>query len=234
MNKPDWYYIYSQRYYPYHLYLQESIPDVFNKKEIFIDQAIFNEHLYKHAGEHFFSRITVKVETLVKIIKEKRMAQDKKPFFFTDVDIVIRNNAATDLLKYTKLSEFDILFQQEYLDGPTVNPGVILIWPTQASEDFWCEVLKQMSEKITMEMVVINEILDKMAARCGRFSITDVCSPITIKKENLFIFSVYHLLCGKNDRIEDLKEKLIQAKILEVDIEKYYRLSLEKYGINYM
>jgi len=52
--------------------------------------------------------------------------------------------------------------------------------------------------------------------------------------DNMTTFSIYHLLSGSNDRIEDLKEKLVQAKILLNDFEKYYTLSLEKYGANFM
>ena len=72
MDTIDWYYIYSQRYHPFHLYLQDKIPkNTFNAKGIFVDQSVFDEHLYKHSGEHFFSRITVKVETILCILKEK-------------------------------------------------------------------------------------------------------------------------------------------------------------------
>jgi hypothetical protein len=230
MSKIDWYYIYSQRYYPHDFYLKETIPAVFQEKGIFIDQSIFDEHLYKHQNEHFFSRITVKVETILSILREKIEEGIQSPFFFTDVDIIIRPQAAIDLYAYTNQTNKDILFQQEYLEGPVVNPGVILIWPTENSLRFWEDVVQQMNSANEMEMVVINRILKQNQILWGHFDLHHVCSTITINHTFLNTFSVFHMLSGTNDRYGDMEEKKTQSKILVSDFEKYYAKTLEKYG----
>jgi hypothetical protein len=232
MEKIDWYYIYSQRYYPFDFYLKDVIPEPFQAQGIFVDQSVFDEHLYKHEGEHFFSRITIKVETVLRLIREKRAAQDSRPFFFTDVDIVVNPVVKEDIVPYTKLVGKDILFQQEHLVGPMVNPGVILVWPTGASESFWESILTEMKNSGKMEMHAINEMLpSSLNVSWGQFDIRHVCSPITIKHDTLTTFSIYHLLSSSNDRYTDMNEKLIQANILVKDMIKYYEISMEKYGM---
>lgn len=234
MKKIDWYYIYSQRYYPHDLYLKEAIPSVFQPNGIFIEQHYFDRDLYKHPGEHFFSRITIKIETILKILEEKRVKNETDPFLFTDVDLIIRPSAATEILKYTKTTDFDILFQKEYHDNPIVNPGVMLMWPNNATESFWKNVLEKMCEKNTMEMTCINSLLPEKIVKWDFFKLEDVCSPITVRHESINSFSIYHLLGGANDRLDDLKDKIAQAKILVRDFEKYYIASREKYGATFI
>ena len=91
MSKVDWFYIYSPRYYPFHYYLQDTINStLYNLQGIFVDQKVFDKDLYQHEGEHFFSRITIKVETVLKLIQEKMEKNDPTPFYFSDCDILVR------------------------------------------------------------------------------------------------------------------------------------------------
>lgn len=231
MNKIDWYYIYSPRYYAYDLYLKDAIPDCFTNKGVFIEQHVFDEHLYKHEGEHFFSRITIKVETILKIITEKLEGGDSRPFFFTDVDIVVNSRAAKDLWPYTEKEGFDMFFQQEHMEGEMVNPGIILIWPTLASQIFWKSVLQEMIEKKNMEMNAINTLLKITDIHSGRFSLDHVISSITVNIKNLHTHSVYHLLTGSVDRLVDMNEKIVQTNLLGIDMNEYFKKVLEKYGV---
>jgi len=230
MSKIDWYYIYSQRYYPYNLYLKDAIPAPFESKGIFIDQSVFDEHLYKHQNEHFFSRITIKVETILSILREKMGQGIQMPFLFTDVDIIVRPSVVTDIFPYTNKKNQDILFQQEYLEGPIVNPGVVMIWPTENSLRFWEDVVNQMKSGNEMEMVVINRILQKNDILWGHFNLDHVCSTITINHRFLATFSIFHMLAGSNDRYGDMEEKKTQSRLLVADFDKYYQQTLEKYG----
>lgn len=234
MDKIDWFYIYSPRYYPFDLYLQDVIPkDRFNPKGIFVDQSVFDEHLYKHEGEHFFSRITVKVETVLRLIQERRAAGNPTPFFFTDVDILVKSVASTHIAPYAEKQGVDMMFQQEHAVGSTVNPGVMLIWPTEASEQFWTKVVQGMKEPGKMEMHVINEVLQTKPVVFETFSIDHVISPITVRAHTVHTFSIYHLLSGSNDRNADMYEKLLQANALVKDMFKYHMQVMEKYGMIY-
>jgi len=131
MSTLDWYYVYSPHYEFFHTALCEKIDKAFfNLHPLFVDQSIFDEHLYKHDGEHFFSRITVKIDKLISIIEERRSLQKTAPFIFTDCDILITPYASRTLPFYTKYEEVDILFQREYLTNAEVNPGCKMIRPT--------------------------------------------------------------------------------------------------------
>ena len=150
MEKTDWYYVYSQRYHPFHLYLQDKIPkNTFNAKGIFVDQSVFDEHLYKHSGEHFFSRITVKVEAVLHLIRIKRAAGD-------------------------------IWFQREHKNSITVNPGVMLIRPCEKTEYFWNRVLDDMKSEIdSMELQSINKILRETTIVWNLFHVSSASSSLT-------------------------------------------------------
>jgi hypothetical protein len=126
-----------------------------------------------------------------------------------------------------------MMFQQEHAVGSTVNPGVMLIWPTEASEQFWTQVVQGMKEPRMMEMHVINEVLQTKPVSFETFSIDHVISPITVRAHTVHTFSIYHLLSGSNDRNADMYEKLLQANALVKDIFKYYMQVMETYGIIY-
>ena len=194
MEKIDWYYVYSQRYHPFHLYLPDKIPkNTFNTKGIFVDQSVFDEHLYKHEGEHFFSRITVKVETILYIIKEKQRTGDLRPFYFSDCDILI-GELINELIAYTQNKNFDMWFQREYKESNLINPGVMLICPNERTEKFWIRVLADMtSTDSSMELQSINKILLDNCVFWNTFLTSSVCSSLT--REHI-PFGVYHILCS--------------------------------------
>jgi hypothetical protein len=226
----EWYFIYSQRYYPYDLYLKDVIPLPFEAKGIFVDQSVFDEHLYKHANEHPLSRMTVKIENIIHILEEKLENTIINPFFFTDVDLVVRPSASTNLLPYTEKTGFDIYLQRENMTTQIGNCGFMLIWPTKASLVFWKSVLQAMRESTNDEMTVINEVLSTNSVVFGLFEPNDVASPITINQQTLQSFSVYHLLSGTRNRFDDFHEKFIQSQYLVQDMGKYFYETIQKYG----
>lgn len=229
--KVEWYYVYSQRYYPFHAYLQDKIPSCFEAKGLFVDQKVFDEHLYRQKETHFMANITVKIEKVVELLQEKHRNNDSRPFFFTDVDIIVRDVAASDLMKYTEQSSYDMIFQREYPERSIVNPGISLLWPTENCLSFWETVLHRMKTvPNSMDMTTINEVLESHPCSYSFFDLNHVCSTITINKQNLLRFSVYHLLAGTNDRFGDLNEKYVQSKILVADMEKYYQQTIDSYG----
>lgn len=236
MNKIDWYYVYSQRYYPFNFYLQENIPDVFKVNGIFIDQSVFDENLYKHKGEHFFSRITIKIEVILKILQEKIANHDARPFFFTDCDILVRPSAATDLLSYTAQKDIDILFQREYKEtnNLTVNPGVSLIWPNERTQTFFNRVLEDIKQNKNMEMASINTQLPSSPLRWNFFDIVHVCSSITASLNNYFRFSVYHILSDGSSREIDIGNKMFEALNNGQSMDKYVNMTMKKYGRVFM
>lgn len=231
MEKSSWYYIYSQRYYPFHFYIQEKIPQCFQAKGIFIDQSVFDEHLYKHEGEHFFSRITIKVETILQIIKEKRATKDTTPFFFTDCDILINPEANEYLQHYVKMPSLDILFQKEYKDQQVVNPGVMLIWPSEACLNFWESVLQDMKEAPTMEMTSINKLLPRTHLSAAFFDTKHVCSCITYETPR---FCIYHILVKGESRETDIGNKMFESGINGHSMDTYIEMTRQQYGRLFM
>jgi hypothetical protein len=219
MNMIDWYYVYSQRYHPFHLYLQDKIPkNIFNTKGIFVDQSIFDEHLYKHEGEHFFSRITVKVETILYIIKEKQRTGDLRPFYFSDCDILI-GELINELVAYTQNKNFDMWFQREYKESNLINPGVMLICPNERTEKFWIRVLGDMtSTHVSMELLSINKILLENCVSWNTFLTSSVCSSLTRKQ---IPFGVYHILCSCDSRELDIGNKMCEASNCGHPMDRY-------------
>jgi hypothetical protein len=235
MEKVDWFYVYSQRYYPFHFCLQEKIPSsVFQAKGIFIDQSVFDEHLYKHEGEHFFSRITIKIETILRLIRERRAEMNPTPFLFTDCDIVVRPYAENHLYGYSKLEGMDILFQQEHVTGPTVNPGAMMIWPSETTERFFQTVMDDMVAAPTMEMASINKIIPFFNIKWGFFHTNHVCSSITANPINIFTFSIYHILCKNGSREIDIGDKMFESGTNGQVMDKYIQMTIEKYGQIFM
>ena len=219
MEKIDWYYVYSQRYHPFHLYLQDNIPkNTFNTKGIFVDQSVFDEHLYKHEGEHFFSRITVKVETILYIIKEKQRTGDLRPFYFSDCDILI-GELINELIAYTQNKNFDMWFQREYKESNLINPGVMLICPNERTEKFWIRVLADMtSTDSSMELQSINKILLDNCVFWNTFLTSSVCSSLT--REHI-PFGVYHILCSCDSRELDIGNKMCEASNCGHPMDRY-------------
>ena len=219
MEKIDWYYVYSQRYHPFHLYLQDKIPkNTFNTKGIFVDQSVFDEHLYKHEGEHFFSRITVKVETILCILKEKQRAGDLRPFYFSDCDILI-GELINELVAYTQNKHFDMWFQREYKESNVINPGVMLICPNERTEKFWIRVLADMtSTDSSMELQSINKILLDNCVFWNTFLTSSVCSSLT--REHI-PFGVYHILCSCDSRELDIGNKMCEASNCGHPMDRY-------------
>lgn len=239
MDRIDWYYIYSERYYPFHFYLQERIPSVFHAKGIFVPQSLFDEHLYKHEGEHFFSRITIKIESVLRIIKEKLEANDTRPFVFTDCDILIGPHAAVDLYKYTERTNIDMLFQREFknTENKTVNPGAILLWPNKNTEQFWKTVLDDMlAITPNMEMASINKILSKetLDLSWDFFDTVHVSSSITASIQSVLGFSIHHILCDSASRELDIGDKMYEASVMGQNMDKYVKMTIEKYGRIFM
>ena len=219
MEKIDWFYVYSPRYYPFHLYLQYKIPkNTFNAKGIFVDQSVFDEHLYKHEGEHFFSRITVKVEAVLTLIKIKRAAGDLRPFYFTDCDILV-GELLGELMIYPLDPRFDLWFQREHTNSMIVNPGVMLIRPSEKTEDFWTRVLEDMkSQESSMELPSINKILKSISISWNVFAISSVCSSLT---REAIPFGIYHILCTCDSREFDIGNKMCEAANCEQPMDKY-------------
>lgn len=232
MEGVEWYYVFSQRYYPFHFYLEENIPPVFKATGVFVDQKVFDEHLYRHQGEHFFSRITVKIEVIIKLLEEKIAAQEKRPFIFTDCDILIGPTAFTDLMPYTEKSDTDILFQREYTDisNRTVNPGVSLIWPNERNLCFWKAVFEDINSTQNLDMISINKLLPKYDLQWDFFNTDHVCSSITTNAKNYKNFSVYHILCGASSREVDIGDKMFEASNNGQNMEKYINMTIEKFG----
>lgn len=213
-NKIDWYYVYSPRYEFFHSLLCEKIDTtIFTPQPLFVDQSVFDQHLYKHEAEHFFSRITVKIDKIIDIIEERLSLQNTKPFIFTDCDVLITKYASRTLPYYSKFEEVDILFQREYLTNSEVNPGCMMIRSTDTVLTFWKRVRNDIIRNNTMEMDSINTLLSsgQNKVKYTFFSTRDVCSSHTITHQT---FSVYHILSSCISADEDMKNKLIEAKRL--------------------
>ena len=207
----DWYYIYSQRYFQFHDYLQQKVnKNIYTLRGLFIDQSVFDEHLYKHEGEHFFSRITVKVDAIIDIIQTRLIHSKTEPFFFSDCDIMIGNLADT-LVKYKDISGVDIFFQQEVREADIVNPGFMLIWPNENTLQFWKRILEDIITKNEMEMSSINVHIRENTINYRLFSYIDVCSTLTYSQPS---YGICHLIVSSQGRDEDMGEKLYQVALL--------------------
>lgn len=205
----DWYYIYSQRYERFHEYLQNKVDkDIYNLRGLFVDQSVFDEHLYKHENEHFFSRITVKVEAIIMIIK-KRMTYTKEPFFFSDCDIMIGSLVNT-LPKYIN-APVDIYFQQEERGKSTINPGFMLIWPNEKTLAFWNYILNDIVKNNSMEMNSINLFIKEGTLNYKVFSYIDVCTTLSYSQKD---YGICHLLASAQGREHDMNEKIFQTNLL--------------------
>ena len=207
--KVAWYYIYSQRYLQFHEYLQKKInKNVYTLTALFVDQSVFDEHLYKHEGEHFFSRITVKVDAIIKII-EHRLVRDATPFFFSDCDIMIGSLVDT-LPKYLN-DPADILFHKETRESETVNPGFMRIHTNEKTLAFWKRIRDDIIQNNSMEMTSINNLLKTSDVTYNVFSHIDVCSTLTFSQVN---YGVCHLIASAQNSEADMNEKLFCTGVL--------------------
>lgn len=204
----DWYYIYSQRYANFHRYLESTLTSTtYALHPLFIDQSVFDEHLYKHQGEHFFGRITVKVDAIIRILESRLAAAG--PFIFSDCDLMI-GSMVDDLGPiYRTTQDIDILFQQEIRDCPIVNPGFMMIWPNETTLAFWKTVRADIIDNHSMEMTSINKYLSLI--RHKHFSFIHVCSSLTYSQLD---YGVCHLISGTRGADEDMAEKLYQTQLL--------------------
>ena len=219
MEKIDWYYVYSQQYEPFHRLLQDSVDkSVFSQQPLFVDQSFFDEHLYKHEGEHFLSRITIKVDKIITII-ERRIAEDNTaPFIFSDCDILVRSDWSQRVTSYTRLFEFDIIFQREYLTKFHVNNGFMMMVANEKTLRFWREVRQIFTESVIADMDAVNMVLGRNIVNYSCFSVRDVGSCQTMKTDET---CVYHILCGSVSREKDMEDKYFEARRFGFDIDKY-------------
>lgn len=201
----DWYYVYSQRYDKFHNYLQNKVNKTnYCIKGLFVDQSVFDEHLYKHEGEHFFGRITVKVDAIIQILEEK----GTQPFIFSDCDIMI-GSMVDEIRTVYQNQQVDILFQQEIRGCPIVNPGFMMIRPSEKTLAFWKAVRADIIENNSMEMASINKLLPMITHE--HFSYIHVCSSLTYSQLH---YGICHLVTGARGADEDMDEKLFQTKVL--------------------
>lgn len=233
MEKIDWYYIYSQRYYPFHLYLQDKIPkDIFEPKGVFIDQSVFEKHLYKNEGKHFFHGITIKIETIIQILEKRIEEKNTSSFFFSDCDILIGDLASTHLKLFVEVeSPFDIWFQKEYLDSDIINPGFMLIKPSVLTLLFWKNILIMMKAQDKMEMNAINDLVKEKTINYSFFPLEIVNSSITAKGPH---FAVHHILCNGIDSETDMRTKFSSAYSVNHPMTTYLQQTFMKYGKIYL
>jgi hypothetical protein len=228
----DWYYIYSDRYLPFHYYLQDKINRVhFTPQGIPIDQAVFDKDLYKHKGEHFFSRISVKVDNIVQILKDRIAGGNQEPFFFSDCDILVGAYAVESLPVYTEQKLIDCWFQKEHNNETVANPGFILVRANHRTLAFWSGVQDDIVLRNMMEMKSINDRLSGPNGPPGiiwqLFDTTTVCSSLTRGQKD---FGVYHILCGCKSRQEDMMDKYIEANLQGHPMDIYVDQAIAKLG----
>ena len=218
MSKLDWFYIYSPRYEFFHNELCTTIDrNHFTPYPFYVDQFIFDEHLYKHEGEHFFSRITVKINTIIAILEERLARNNLTAFIFTDCDILVTKYASRTLPFHVNFKEVDILFQREHLTTAEVNPGCMMISPSIKVLDFFKAVRDDILQNNTMEMDSINKFLrsGQNKVKYTFFSTRDVCSSITISHAT---FSVFHLLGNSISKEADMEQKIKEYKRMSAEL----------------
>ena len=218
MPKLDWFYVYSPRYEFFHNELFSTIDrNCFTPYPFYVDQAIFDEHLYKHEGEHFFSRITVKINTIIAILEERLSRNTLEPFLFTDCDILVTKYASRTLPFHAQFKEVDVIFQREHLTTAEVNPGCMMITPSQKVLDFFKTVRDDILHNNAMEMDSINKFLQsgQNKVKYTFFSTRDVCSSITISHAT---FSVFHLLGNSISKEADMEQKIKEYKRMTAEL----------------
>jgi hypothetical protein len=208
MSKLDWFYVYSPHYEFFHNELSSTIDrNYFTPYPFYVDQFIFDEHLYKHEGEHFFSRITVKINTIIAILEERLSRNNLTPFIFTDCDILVTKYASRTLPFHAEFKEIDILFQREYLTTTEVNPGCMMITPSTRVLDFFKAVRDDILQNNVMDMDAMNNFLrsGQNKVKYTFFSTRDVCSSHTISHAT---FSVFHILGNCISKEADMAHKI--------------------------
>jgi len=218
MSKIDWFYVYSPHYEFFHKELCTTIDrNHFTPYPFYVDQSIFDEHLYKHEGEHFFSRITVKINTIIAILEERLSSNKTLPFIFTDCDIIVTKYASRTMPVHAQFKEVDIVFQREYLTNTEVNPGCMMITPSQKILDFFKAVRDDILQNNSMEMDAINRFLQsgQNKVKYTFFSTRDVCSSITISHAT---FSIFHLLGNSISKEADMEHKIKEYKRMTAEL----------------
>ena len=230
----DWYYMYSQRYGIFHFYLQDKIPrDVFTPRAIFINQSVFDEHLYKHEGEHFMSRVNVRIVNIINIIKERIETNNTEPFLFTDCDILIGPIVSQAIPIYAQHETIDMWFQKEFTEpeNKTINPGCILIRPTMKTLIFWVRVLDYMNTRHITDMEAPNKILGEGVDFPWQFfDLNHVNTSITIRNWD---YAIYHVLCSCINRQQDMVNKYLEAAHMHQPLDHYESKVLEAFGSVY-
>lgn len=227
----DWYYIYSQRYGIFHFYLQDKIPrDVFTPHAIFIDQSVFDEHLYKHEGEHFLSRVNIRIIHLIRIIKERLESGKTEPFLFTDCDLLIGPVLSQSMIHYSQQENVDLWVQKEMSEpeNKTTNPGCLLIRPTTKILAFWERVLEYMNTHHIFDMGAQNAVFEEGVDFPWQFfDLNHVNTSITIRNWD---YAIYHILCSCKNRQQDMVEKYLEAAHMKQPLESYESKVLEAFG----
>ena len=146
--------MWSQKYAFFHHMLQDGMKDSGLKLEpIFIDQAVFDENLYKAEG-HAWMGCCIKIDLLIAALKEAEVK--KTPYIlFTDVDLVVKSGIYDKLQPYIKAGT-SMVFLKE---GEHLNIGFILLKVCSEVVAFWELVKAKMIENPKHDQAYVNELI---------------------------------------------------------------------------
>lgn len=212
--KIPWYFIWSERYGVFCDILTGLVSEkYFDLYPIEKAQELFDKTTYKK-DLHFLCGMYLKLYQIVKILE---IIPENQYFIFSDVDLVVEEEALYNYLIPFMEKGIDMTFMKE--TDSTVNIGFMLIKNSKYTKDLFNSVMKVINEDANLlDQAVINDLLTTWEGTYEVFSPKYVTSNINTdvrKRENTELICVFQPLCTafNNYRINIL-EKLISFKFL--------------------
>jgi hypothetical protein len=213
MNIP-WYFLWSERYGVFCDILTGLVSDkYFNLYPIEKPQELFNNTTYKK-DLHFLCGMYLKDYEIMKLLE---VIPENQYFIFSDVDLVVEEEALYNYLTPFMEKGIDMMFMKENDD--VVNVGFMVIKNSTHTKNLFNSVMKVLNENANLlDQSVINNALKGWEGTYEVLSPKYITSNVNIdirKKENTESICVFQPLCTafKNYRLNIL-EKLISFKYL--------------------
>lgn len=204
-----WFYIWSEKYSEFNEYLQKTLKNKFELYPIYIPQERFNKELNLiNNNSHIWSRCTIKLNTIIDILKSTVLDNDEL-FVFSDVDIFIRPNCLPQINNCFDLYDsfaYDLVFSQEK-DDSYLQMGTMLIRKKNSVLTFWETILNRcLLDPTLLDQNIMNEEIQNMNnVTC--FRITEVLNCLTLSEVNKRIYLIYNLMTTEKDIDNNIRHK---------------------------
>jgi hypothetical protein len=212
MKSIPWYYVYSPKYEIFHHILRSSIGPTndFIINPVFVPQEAFS-NTYSMSGDHFFSGNTVKVDCIVKALKN----HPGEHILVTDVDVIADNISEFRIYLESYLHN-DITFMADKPIEKTINLGFAFIKSTPDTIALFETAVQQIKSTGGLDQPIVRELLPSFEGQHDVFSLPEV-SPSNLYRVGSKCYIIQTLCSNAETYEKNLFEKLASVvKILDI------------------